>query len=494
MANQLPVSRIVNVSVILTPAGAQAQSLSDMLILGTSTVIDTVEQSRTYATLAAVAADFGTTAPEYLAAQLWFGQSPQPTRVIIGRWYKTAASGGLRCGILTTAQQAMSVWNAITNGQFKLAKDGGTVTNYGPLNFSAAANLPAVAAIIQAALTGITVTWNAVLSRFEFTSSTTGATSAVSFLTAGTANDISTTLAGTASSSGAYTFTGAALETPVTAITRYDNAIGRNWYGVYIIGAATDADTIAAAAYIQGANTKHTLWVTSQDAGCLSAVTTSDIAYALKQLGYNRTFVQYSSQNPYAALSAAARLLTTNFNANNTVITLKFKQEPGVVYENLTSTQADAAAGKSANVFVQYDNNTAILQEGVMADGTFADIINGADWLAVTAQTALYNLLYTSTTKIPQTDQGQQLLCNAVEAVCQQGVTNGLLAPGVWQSGGFGTLQQNDFLSKGYYVYSASFSTQSISNRTARRAMPIQVAAKLAGAVHFVDCIININQ
>ena len=494
MANTLPVNRIVNVSVVLTPAGAQSQSLSDLLILGTSTIIDPVERYRTYGSLTAVAADFGTSAPEYLAAQTWFGQTPQPTRVLIGRWINAASSGGLRCGLLTTANQQMSVWNAITTGQFKLAKDGGAVTNYGPFNFSGAANLNAVAALIQAGIAGVTVTWNASLSRFEFTSNTTGAASAISFLTAGTASDISTLLAGTSASSGAYVFAGQVAETALACVTNFDLIAGQKWYCVDFVAGAVTADYQAVAGYVEASTNKHIQALTTSDAGSLSSVSTTDIGYLLKQAGYKRTFVQYSQYNPYAALSAMAKLLTTNYNANNTMITLMFKQEPGVVYENLTSTQADAAKAKSVNVFAQYDNLTAILQYGTMADGTFADIVTGTDWLAVTLQTALYNLLYTSTTKIPQTDQGQALLLTQCDQVCSQGVANGLLAPGIWNSGGFGQLNQGDFLQKGYYCYSPSFNTQLQSDRAARHAMPIQIAAKLAGAIHDVNVIVNVNQ
>jgi hypothetical protein len=494
MPNTLPVNRIVNVGIVLSPKGAQAQSTSDLLVMGTSSVIDPTERYRLYATLTAVANDFGTSAMEYLAAQTWFGQSPQPTRLYIGRWVNAAASGGLKCGLLTSTQQLLASWQAITTGGFKLAKDGGALTNYTGLNFSAAANLNAVAAIIQAALAGVTVVWNSVYSRFEFTSTTTGSASAIAFLTAPTAGtDISAMLAGLSTSGGAYVYAGANIETAVAAAQVFDNAIGQKFYALACPAAAT-ADHLAIAGFVQGATNKHIYAVTSNDATIISTIDTTSIAYLLQQLTYNRTMVQYSSQNPYAALSALARILTTDYNANSTVITLKFKQEPGVVYENLTASQATAAESKNANVFVQYDNLTAILEQGVMSDGTFIDIMTSTDWLAITIQNALYNLLYTSTTKIPQTDSGQQLLTSQVEAICSQAVINGMLAPGVWNSNGFGLLKQTDYLQKGYYVYSAPYATQLQSDRAARHAMPIQCAVKLAGAIHDINVIVNVNQ
>ena len=84
----LPISSLINVSVNLSPQAAQAQALNNALVLGGSDVIDVNERIRDYATLDEVATDFGTSAPEYLAAPLvgrmWFGPevlSPKATVV-----------------------------------------------------------------------------------------------------------------------------------------------------------------------------------------------------------------------------------------------------------------------------------------------------------------------------------------------------------------------------------------------------------------------------
>lgn len=494
--SKLPVSRIVNVSVNMTPAGAQAQSLSDLLILGTSPVIDPTERIRLFTDLASVAAQFGTGSDEYKAAQLWFQQAPQPRQLYIGRWVNAAIGGGLRAAPLAPSQQALSNFTAITNGAFRYSKDGAALSTASALNFSGATNLNGVAAIIQAAMSGVTVTWNADLARFEFTSQTTGAGSSISYLQAPSAGtDISQLLGGRGPNidSGAYIFQGQAAESVEEAILEFDDRFGQQWYAL-VVPAANKVEQVAAAGVIEASINKHVLGCTTQEAGALVAVTTDDLASQLKALGYRRAMTQFSFTNAYAVVSALSRILTTNYTGSNTVITLKFKLEPGVVAETLSSSQANVLKDKNCNVFVNYSNDTAILQEGVMANGSFVDEIMGTDWLAVTIQRDLYNLLYTSLTKIPQTDEGQNLLMTAVEAVCAQGVTNGLLAPGIWNSGGFGQLKQGDFLPKGYYIYSASFNSQAPADRTARKSMPIQVAAKLAGAIHFVDVIVNVNQ
>jgi hypothetical protein len=494
MSNTLPVSRVVSTTVNMTPAGAQSQSLSDLLVLGVSAVIDPVERYRTYASIADLAADFGTSAPEYLAAVAWFGQSPQPTQIIIGRWVDAASAGGLKCGPLSAAEQLMSAWTPIVAGKFGISIDGAAVEQVGPLDFSGAANLNAVAGIIEAALSSGTVVWNSVYSRFEFLSDTTGAASAISFLTAPLAGvDISANLAGLATSSGAYVFEGMVAESVTDAVAEFDDIAGQLWYGL-VVPSADDDEHVLVAAYIEASGNRHIYGVTTQEAGVIVAATDDDIASVLSAAGYMRTVVQYSSSSAYAVCSLLGRILTTDYDGVNTVITVKFKDEPGVTAESLSTTQANAAEAKNANVFVNFDNSTAIIEQGVMCDGTFIDIVTGTDWLALAIQTSVYNLLYTSTTKIPQTGQGVQLLQTAIENECSQGVNNGLLAPGVWNATGFGQLKQGDYLDKGFYVYAQPIDQQNQATRAARRAPPFKVAAKLAGAIHFADIEVVVNQ
>ena len=92
MANGLPVSRLINVTINMSPLAAQGANLNTALLLGSSAVIDTGERMRSYGGIDAVAADFGITAPEYRAALLYFQQTPQPSQLYIGRWAKAATS------------------------------------------------------------------------------------------------------------------------------------------------------------------------------------------------------------------------------------------------------------------------------------------------------------------------------------------------------------------------------------------------------------------
>lgn len=596
----LPISRLINVSVSLAPQAAQAQNLNSLLILGSSAVIDPVTRMRAYSTLAQVAEDFGTSAPEYLAAVLWFEQngsaSGSPASLLIGRWVETPSAAQLYGAPLTPAQQNLANFNSIASGTFRITSaqtvpapvivassvsvastatytvdsfsdtisgtfnlqvgsggtpfsvtltsktlsqavstlnvnttfhttnnltastSGGTLVITGSTGSGGSAtiidnsslvqsnyqavtgvvltgvgSLNAVAAAINAKVSSLTCAWNSVSSNFVFTGSS-GSSASISFMTASAGSDLSVLLGCRAIDSGAYTVPGMDAETALAAVTLFDTNFGQQWFGLTVCGAA-DADYEVIAPYIEAANNLHYFFVTTQEAGVLVSNYTTDIAYILSQAGYNRTMVQYSGTNPYAAVSAAALALTTNYQANNSVIDLMYKKEPGITPEYLSATQIATAEAKNASVFVAYDNNTAIIDQGNSCSGLPATLVIGAMAFAVQLQTDLYNALYLSPTKIPQSDAGMHTLASIIESDATAFVNNGFLAPGYWNSTYvFGTLQYNQYLAKGYYLYTPSVATQTPANRAAGQSVPFQLAAKFSGAVREVNLAVTINQ
>ena len=171
-----------------------------------------------------------------------------------------------------------------------------------------------------------------------------------------------------------------------------------------------------------------------------------------------------------------------------------YKQEPGVVAEYLTETQAQTLKNKRCNVFVNYVNDTAIIQYGVMSGSAYFDEVHGLSWFKDALQNAEYNLLYQSKTKVPQTDAGQNQLIATATSVCDEAVNNGLVAPGTWNADGFGQLQRGDYLKSGYYIYTQPIALQDQSIRETRTAPPLQIALKLAGAIQELDIIVDVNR
>lgn len=372
----LSVSDLVNVTVNVSPTAAANRGFGTLLIIGDSTIISPTERVRSYSNLTGVLADFLVTSPEYLAAQVYFAQIPQPSKLMIGRQ------------------------NAV-----------------------------------------------------------------------------------------------ASAETPLQAVTACA-AISSSWYACMFASAVmpTPVQASAVAAFIEASSPTRVYGVVTNEAAAIVIPDTTSIAYLMKNANMSRTVVQYSASSVYAIAAFFGRALSVDFNMNKSTITMMWKQEVLISAETLTETQANALKATNCNVFVNYDNGTAIVQNGTVANKRFFDEVHGLDWLQATVQNSVYNLFYQSLTKIPQTNSGVGQVISTVVGVLDQAVANGLIAAGKWNSDGFGALNRGDFLKEGYYVYCAPVETQSQADREARICPPIQVAIKMAGAIHSVAIAINVNR
>lgn len=483
IATTLPVSRVVNVAVEMSPTAAALRNFGSCLILGDSDIIDTDERIRLYSSISDIATDFGISSREYLSAQAFFSQSPQPTQVYIGRWAKSATAGRLRGRTLSSAEQDISLFTAITTGTLSLTIDGAS-KSMASIDLSAETNLNGVASQISSAL-GVSGSCAWTGERFVITSATTGTSSTVATTDTGALSSLmgfagsATSVAGVAAES---------LASAITALLDYNT-----WYMVCVAPDASDDSIVEAAGLIEAASPSRMIGFTTQNSTEIDSTASSTLGSRLKGLGYNRTILVYSSDSPVAAASVFGRMATINFEGSNTTLTLKFKQLPGVTAENLRSSQAEALKSHNVNAFCAYQNDTSILQEGITSGGWFIDETHGLDWLQNRVETDLWNLLYTSK-KVGQDESGATAIVSCVNKSLEQGVTNGLIAPGVWNGDAFGALESGDTLSTGYYVYIQPFDEQSQSDREARKAPPIQIAVKLKGAVHFINVTITVNR
>ncbi|MBR8344227.1 DUF3383 domain-containing protein [Burkholderia ambifaria] len=603
MSNGLPVSRRINITINMAALAAQGANLNTALFLGASPVIDTNERMRSYDGIVELGADYSVSDPEYQAGLLYFAQTPKPQSLCIGRWAKTATSGSLRGGVLSTAQQALAVWQAITNGAFNITIDG-TARVVNGLNFSAASNLNGVASIVQAAIASYaTVVWTG--SQFQVTSNSSGvgaaangtvtltanpaandtvtingtavtfvsanptgnqvliganaaataanlqaflaastdvnlskcsyatvgsvttvtaialgnagnaitlaksstaitlsgatlaggvAASTVSYATAPTTGTDISTMLGLTSSVASVPVGGIAAETPTAAVNLFLDRFTNQFLGLmFADSSVSDSDHIAVAQLIE-ADQAHIYGITTQNPQALDSTITTDLSSRLQQLGFKYSVIQYSSSNPFAISSFLGRMLTVDFNGNNTTIAMDYKQEPSVAAEVLWTSQANALKAKNCNVFVAYNNGTAIIQYGTTPSGIFVDSIYNSIWFKNQMQTDLFNAQYQSPTKFPQTDGGNAQLATVMSNTCDQAVKNGYLAPGVWRSSGFGAISQGQTLSKGYYIYTPPISSQSQADREKRKSVSFQIAVKEAGAIGDVDVAITVNR
>lgn len=488
----IPVSKVVKVNILSSPTFPARKGFGLLNIIGNSTKLPVGNRIRFYGDMDSVAADFSSTDEEYKAAQVFFSQAPRPTEVAISRRFDVAVPGELMCSV--NYEPAIANWQAINNGGFDIRLDG-VNKQITALNLSAAANLNAVATAIQTKLTAAAAGTTCVFdgTRFIIRSGTTGAASTVDYTTAptgaGAPTDIGAMLGSRAADLGVVT-AGKAAETIQGTLDALQD-INQSWYGFTFTKELTEQNLKDAAAWAE-ARVKIFGFTTSAS-NVLDQAVNSDIASYMKSNLYDRTFYVWDNNDPYQIVSAFARAFTVNFNEQNSTLTLKFKQLPGTSPITITESQRQALLSKNCNYYT-YFGDSAMLAEGVMSNGKFFDERHGLDWLQNAIETNVFGYLFTRTTKVPQTDKGVASLVQQVEKACNEGVRNGLLAPGVWNGMDLGEVRSGDYLPKGFYVYAQPVAEQNQSDREARKAPPIQALIKGAGAIHFADITVTFER
>ena len=481
----LDVNRIVDVQISVSPLALQRAGFGIMNIIGKSDIIPISERLRSYNSISEVAADFAATDEEYLAASIFFSQIPKPTTLYVSRRADVALPASLLTG--ANAETTIATWAAISDGAFDIDLD--TVEeNVTGCDFSAVTDMDGVAAEIASNFTGA-CTWDGL--RFILNGTSTGATAAITFANAPAAGTDISGLMDALSTDGGTVNDGVDAETISESLDAIE-AVNSKWYGfsftkevrdATVTSAGTSADCLDAALWAE-ARIK-TFWNNSSDANTLVTGNTSSISYQLEALDYSRTATVYNAGD-YPAVSLFARGATVDFAGTNTAITYKFKQLPGLSATDLSASQADAATTVNANYYAEFGtqlsgDSVSILAEGIMANGRFIDEVVGIDWLQNSIQTDVFNYLFQSTTKIPQTDEGASGIAQVVENSLTQAVTNGLAAAG-------NVVIDNEtvFLPKGYEIFQSLVEDQSQADREARKAPPIGFVIKGAGAIHRV--------
>lgn len=195
------------------------------------------------------------------------------------------------------------------------------------------------------------------------------------------------------------------------------------------------------------------------------------------------------------AAAYASRGLSVNYSGSNTCITMNLKDLTGIEADtNITETILQECADLGVDCFPSIAGLAKVISNA--GNGLYFDQVANRIWLTSTIQTNVFNTLATTRTKIPQTEPGMNLLKSAVYDAFDQAVTNGMIAPGQWNSSDtFGVLEDfyRNILETGYYIYSTPVVEQAQAEREQRKAPLIQCAGKEAGAIHNSDIMIYLE-
>lgn len=382
---------------------------------------------------------------------------------------------------------AISAFKDVVSGSLKITVDG-ELTEVTGLNFSACTKLQDIADVILNAtrVAKITVSGGSLV----FSSKKVGADSSVVLASGTVGTDISTAtylnIAGGQTTDGADS----SGETLVEAITRAKEFA--RFTGVISNLAMEDSVVATTSAYI---NSNDLIWIAP-----FSSV--NDIAGAIttiKSAGQTKTrcflYTEGVEEAQLAAAAYAGRAFSTNFSGSLTSQTMQLKTLVNVTPDQgINQTAYTNALNAGADMYVSFEGDSGVACG--KGNGYF-DVVYENLALKYAAQAALYNVLKTTGTKIPQTETGMSCLRDAVGNVCLQFVRNGVLAPGKWNSpqtfGDPETFKQN-IQDNGWYIYSTPIALQSQSERESRVAPLIQCACKRSGAIHEADLLILVEE
>lgn len=434
-------SDIAQVNVSTANVGIKRAGFNKVLIADYHTRF--AERVREYSNTDEMIADgFTVNDAAYKAASIAFSQSPQPSKIKIGR---RALAPDLQVDLFPTAANTTLYAVRITGPAGLTA-----VVEFTSDGTATVAEVVAglVAAINTAAL-GVTATNIGTGTNVRCKAASAGLWFSVEVL------DLSLLRA-------MQTHADAGIATDLAAIKLADP----DWYG-FSMTTAGELELIAAATWIE-ANRRLSI-LQSQD-GDMITNATDDVASEIKADNQFRSKVIYGTDPAqFPGVAWLSRVLC--FNPGG--VTFEYQPLRGVSAEVLTTTQLGYLDGKNAGVVTDYGGN-AVTKNSKTAAGEWLDIIRDRDWFETRMQERVVVTTLAASAagkKVPYTDSGVARYESDVRAQLSEG-----------EKAGFLTDDPEDRP----VVNVPKVKDMSTDDRAARRFGPIEFSATVAGAVHLL--------
>lgn len=432
----IPISDIIQVNIAVSPNAVAVEGFGPLLFLSKQFSPAPGERVpvRQYTSMAAVSADFPS-GEIYKAALAWYSQKPTPKYFLVGAITNETLVPATHGTVTASSAATLDTIKALTSGVISINIDGKDLST-APINFSSANDFAAAASMVNAAFAtaGIEATMSQTTGTFKITTSNTGDTAII----------------GDVYGSAAAAFKLNSASSPVFVQGKDEKSIGsdlsailNSTYNFFFVaidrkyrGGAAGDNQMTVAKWAE-ANEKVFGWADSNKQILVPGAESS--FKRAKEQNLQRTLLVYDASDngdEYPEISILGRASTVNFNVANSALVLAFKQGPAIKTADLSPNQLAALERVNGNAFINVGGNT-MFYNGKMADGTWFDTVQGVSWLTSKIRANVFNLFYTSTTKIPWTDTGVALVNQQVTLALELAVTNGLIAPGYDNEGTF---------------------------------------------------------
>lgn len=487
-ASIIPISNVINVTITDTPQGIAEKNVNNVLLLTNepSSNSDVFDQ---YVSASQVAADYGTDSVTAKMANNIFAQSPNLRSgdgqlTIAPLIAAVAATQGTF--ITSNISANLAGFQAVNNGTLAATIDG-TAHALANMNFTNCQTLADVAAIIENALLDCNVT--AVGNTIHFTSKRAGSTSTVALAAGAGGTSINGVGYIDVADGSATAGVNSSGETILAAIARLEPQVSFTPVLTNMLLEDAMIETVAAGVQAQDVHFHYATADYKAIAGIGTTITTASQTHTRLKL--------YTDDAADAVLMNAAyvgRAYSVDFNGSNTAQTMFLKSLANVTPDTgITQTLYNQAMTAGVDLYVSFDGVPGVLSTG---GNDFFDNVYNDVALKYALETAGFNFLRQTNTKVPQTEQGMNGLKGAYAGVCQRFIFNGCIAPGSWQSSetfGDPVIFLQNVLSNGYYIYSLPIVQQAQPDRDARKAPLVQIAIKRSGAIQESDVIVLVN-
>lgn len=429
----IPLSRYVDI----TSGVGAATSVANRELIGrifTSNQLLPSDSQREFDSADAVGEYFGFSSEEYNRAVFYFSWiSKNITRAEKISFARFTPADTAPQIFGAKGPQSIASWTPITTGAFSLTIGGVTESITG-LNFSTAANLAAVAGIIQTAVraadaapqwANATVTYDAVRSSFNFTGGATG-TATISVGAGAGGNDIANLL-GWLDPVNTILSPGTEGKTPTETLS-LSASENDNFGSFCFIPTLTNNEIVALATWNVAQNIRfiYSVRTLPENAAALSALLDNigGVTITLAPIS-----TEYPEQVPMMILAATDY---TALNSTQNYMFQIFNLTPSVD----TTAGADLYDGLRVNYYGQTQRSGNLIEfyqrgfmMGLPVDPAYQNVYANEIWLKDAAEASIMTLLL-ALSKVSANARGRSQLLAVLQSVINQALLNGTISVG----------------------------------------------------------------
>lgn len=419
----IPASQLVDI----TP-GVVGGGLSGLAFVGTFLSKNTDLPAKTavpFYSQSAVGEYFGTNSDEYALAGNYFLADSNSAKKPTVLWFMRKIDAAAAAFIRGVAPASLATIKAVTNGSFKI-KVNGTEQTASSMNFSSAASYSAVASTITGKLSGATCTWNASFGAFVITTSTTGDSATIEFVTAGASGtDVSEMLGLT---SGTISQGSAIRSLTQTMEDCMDS--NSNFWSFMPIWQETSAEALELAEWC---NSKATRFMYAMVDNSSAGLTPNNVACLAAQVSdyYGVAPIYNTKELGAMAMGIGASINPALLNGRKT---WAYKQQNGLAFTVDNETNAQVLLANGYNFYGNYataSNRFKLFQNGqISGDAKWIDTYYGQVFIRDGLQNAWLNALMQNNT-VPYNQSGYGVLRAAAMDTINTAVNAGFIRQGV---------------------------------------------------------------